>query len=112
MCQQKHTYGASLCGKKACLDCLFTKNRPEVGLERAGRFIHHIPWEYREHTGIRSRHRFRMDPATVGPNNNRFDRIIPLVQEKTNMGSGKNHQAGFLIVLDIKVSRKILQLFE
>jgi hypothetical protein len=39
-------YGASLWGKKACLDCLFTKNRLEVGLERAGGFIHHIPWEY------------------------------------------------------------------
>jgi|GraSoi2013_100cm_1033763.scaffolds.fasta_scaffold28136_3 hypothetical protein len=23
-----------------------TKNRPEVGLERAGRFIHHFQWQY------------------------------------------------------------------
>jgi hypothetical protein len=23
-----------------------TKNRPEVGLERVGRFIHHVQWEY------------------------------------------------------------------
>ena len=36
VCQQKHSYGASHWGKKACLDCLFTKNLPEVGLERAG----------------------------------------------------------------------------
>jgi hypothetical protein len=36
MCQQKHSDGVSLWGEKACLDCLVTKNRPEVGLERAG----------------------------------------------------------------------------
>src|SRR5215467_11873451 len=46
MCQHKHSSRASLWGKKAYLDCLFTKNRPEVGLERAGGFIHHILWEY------------------------------------------------------------------
>ncbi len=25
-----------------------TKNRPEVGLERAGLFIHHVQWQYPE----------------------------------------------------------------
>ena len=39
--------GASLWEEQACLDCLITKNPPEVGLERAGRFIHHILSEYR-----------------------------------------------------------------
>ncbi len=34
--------GASLWEEQACLDCLITKNPPEVGLARAGRFIHHI----------------------------------------------------------------------
>jgi hypothetical protein len=32
--------------EKACLDCLITKNRPEMGLERASRFIHYLQWEY------------------------------------------------------------------
>ncbi len=29
------------------MDCLITKNRPQMGLERTSRFIHHIQWEYR-----------------------------------------------------------------
>jgi hypothetical protein len=28
------------------MDCLITKNRPQMGLERTSRFIHHIQWEY------------------------------------------------------------------
>ncbi len=32
MCQQKNSDGASLLEEKAYLDCLMTKNRPEVGL--------------------------------------------------------------------------------
>jgi hypothetical protein len=28
----------------ACLDCFIAENRLEVGLQRAGRFIHHLPW--------------------------------------------------------------------
>ncbi len=46
-CQQKNSNGASLWEEKACLDCLITKNQPDVGLQRAGRFIHHIQSEYR-----------------------------------------------------------------
>ena len=34
MCQQKNSDGASLREEKACPDCLMTKNRPEVGLQR------------------------------------------------------------------------------
>jgi hypothetical protein len=37
---------ASLWEEKASLDCLLTKNRPEVGLEKVGRFIHHVQWLY------------------------------------------------------------------
>jgi hypothetical protein len=43
---QKSSDGASLWEEKATLDCLITKNRPEVGLQRAGRFIHHLQSEY------------------------------------------------------------------
>jgi len=32
--------------KAAWLDCLITKNRPEIGLQRADRFIHHVQWEH------------------------------------------------------------------
>jgi hypothetical protein len=39
---QKSSEGALRCEEQACLDCLITKNPPEVGLARAGRFIHHI----------------------------------------------------------------------
>jgi hypothetical protein len=46
MCQQKNSDGASLREEKTCPDCLMTKNRPEVGLERAGRFIHHLQWQH------------------------------------------------------------------
>ena len=35
--------GASRWEEKACLDCRITKNQPEMGLERAGRIIHHSP---------------------------------------------------------------------
>ena len=33
-------------GEEVCPDCLITKNRPEMSLARAGRFIHHVQWEY------------------------------------------------------------------
>jgi hypothetical protein len=39
--------GGSLTLKRdACLDCLITKNPPEVGLARSGRFIHHSSSEH------------------------------------------------------------------
>ncbi len=38
--------GAWLREAQACLDCLITKNRPVMGLQRAGRFIHYIQSEY------------------------------------------------------------------
>ncbi len=38
--------GASRWEEQAGLDCLITKNPPEVGLARTGRFIHHILSEY------------------------------------------------------------------
>jgi transcriptional regulator GlxA family with amidase domain len=44
---QKSSDGASLWEEKATLDCLITKNRPEVGMQRAGRIIHHLQSEYR-----------------------------------------------------------------
>jgi hypothetical protein len=39
---QKSSERASRWEEKASLDCLITKNAPEVDRERAGRFIHHI----------------------------------------------------------------------
>ena len=38
--------GASREGKKACLDCFITENRPEMGLQRAGQFIHYLQSEH------------------------------------------------------------------
>ena len=38
--------GASRWEEKDCLDCRITKNRPQMGLQRAGRFIHHLQSEY------------------------------------------------------------------
>src|SRR2546429_468028 len=29
-----------------CLDCSMTKIQPEMGLERAGRIIHHVQWQH------------------------------------------------------------------
>ncbi len=46
MCKQKKSDGVSLQDEMACLDCLITKNRPELGLKRAGRIIHHLQWEH------------------------------------------------------------------
>jgi hypothetical protein len=43
MCSQRHSDAALLREEQASLDCLITKNRPEMGLERVGRFIHHVP---------------------------------------------------------------------
>ena len=47
MCKQKKSDGVSLQDEMACLGCLITKNQPELGLKRAGRFIHHLQWEHR-----------------------------------------------------------------
>ena len=41
-CSQQHANAALLRGEIASLDCLITKYRPQMGPERAGRFIHHI----------------------------------------------------------------------
>jgi hypothetical protein len=38
--------GALLRDEMASLDCHISRNRPEMGLERADRFIHHVPWQY------------------------------------------------------------------
>jgi hypothetical protein len=38
--------GAKHGEEKACLDCLITKNRPEGGLERAQRIIHHVQGQH------------------------------------------------------------------
>ena len=38
--------GALLRDKMASLDCHITKNRPEMGLERADRIIHHVRWQH------------------------------------------------------------------
>jgi hypothetical protein len=46
LCQQKNSDGASLPEEVTCPDCLITKNRPEMGLERARRILHHILWQY------------------------------------------------------------------
>ena len=46
MCQQKNSDGAPPREEKACPHCLMTKNRPEMGLERADRFIHHLQWQH------------------------------------------------------------------
>ncbi len=35
-------------GREAYLDCLMNKNWPEMGLERAGRIIHHVQWQHRQ----------------------------------------------------------------
>jgi hypothetical protein len=46
MCKQKKSDGVSLQDEMACLDCIITRNRPELGLKRAGRIIHHLQWEH------------------------------------------------------------------
>jgi len=43
---QKHADAALLREEMPSLDCFITTNRPEMGLERAGRFIHHLQWEH------------------------------------------------------------------
>jgi len=48
-CQQKNSDEASPREEKACPHCLMTKNRPEMGLERADRIIHHVQWQHPHH---------------------------------------------------------------
>jgi hypothetical protein len=54
MCKQKKSDGVSLQDEMACLDCLITTNRPERGLQRAGRIIHHLLWEYPSFAAVAS----------------------------------------------------------
>src|SRR5215467_13591285 len=39
---KKNSDGTSLPEERACLDCLMSKKPAEVGLQGAGRFIHHV----------------------------------------------------------------------
>src|SRR5215469_8630956 len=52
---KKNSDGPSLPEERACLDCLMSKKPAEVGLQGAGRFIHHVQSQHRSPACSRSR---------------------------------------------------------
>ena len=44
--QQMNSERASLREEVASPDCSVANIQPDVGLERAGRILHHVPWEH------------------------------------------------------------------
>ena len=43
---RKYSHAALLREEKGSLECLITKNWPEMSLERAGQIIHHVQWQH------------------------------------------------------------------